>query len=74
MACDAADGSHEVVNKGWVLERERNRLTGTAQSRNKLGDDARHASDRFKGPEDPMTLEEAQAFVQSVIRAWVSMI
>jgi hypothetical protein len=72
IVCDAADGSHAIVGNGWAAERDRRRFTGTAQSRTELGDEARHASERYKAPKDPMTLNEARAFVRSVIRAWVS--
>jgi hypothetical protein len=41
-----------------------------AQSKDELGDDARHASERYKAPKTPMTLHEARAFVKSVIEAW----
>jgi hypothetical protein len=74
IVCDDARGSHIVVKNGWAVERDRNRFTGTAQSRGELGDEARHASERYKAPKDPMTLNEARAFVRSVIRAWVGTI
>ena len=71
IICDAAGGSHEVVRNGWAEERDRRRFTGTAQSRAELGDEARHASEKYKAPQNPMTLDEAQGFVRSVIRAWI---
>lgn len=72
VVCDAAGGSHAVVNNGWAGELVRNRFTGTAQSRAELGDEARHASEKYKAPENPMTLDEAQSFMRSVIQAWVA--
>lgn len=72
MVCDSAGGLHEVVNRGWADGDDRSRFTGTAQSRSELGDEARHASERFQAPQNPMTLDEARTFVGSVIRAWVS--
>ena len=72
VVCDAAGGLHQVVNNGWATESDRSRFTHTAQSRAVLGDEARHASERIKAPKDPMTLDEAQAFVRSVIQAWVA--
>ena len=71
MVCDAAGGSHAVVNNGWAVEPERSRFTGTAQSRAQLSDEARHASEKYKAPKNPMTLEEARELVRSVIQAWV---
>jgi hypothetical protein len=74
VVCDAAGGSHAVVKNGWAAELNRNRFTGTAQSRAQLGDEARHASEKYKAPKNPMTLEEAREFVRSVIQAWVATI
>ena len=72
MVCDAAGGMHNVVKNGWAKEPDRSRFSGTAQSRTELGDEARHASEKYKAPKDPMTLDEARGFVGSVIRAWVA--
>jgi hypothetical protein len=72
VVSDAAGSLHQVVKNGWADDDERRRFTGTAQSREVLGDEARHASVKFKAPKNPMTLEEARAFVQCVIRAWVA--
>ncbi len=71
VICDAAGGLHQVVRNGWTDDDERRRFTGTAQSRDELGDAARHASEKYKAPKNPMTLDEARAFVRSVIEAWV---
>jgi hypothetical protein len=67
---DAAGNAHEIVNKGWADKKTQGRFTGTAQSRAEIGDDARHASEKYKPPKNPMSLGEARAFVQSVIWAW----
>jgi len=72
VVCDAAGNMHQVVRNGWAAEPDRGRFTGTAQSREELGDEARHASEKYRAPKNPMTLEEARAFVQAVIRAWVA--
>jgi hypothetical protein len=42
-----------------------------ARRREELGDDARHASERYKLPKDPMSLDEAKAFVKSLAEAWI---
>jgi hypothetical protein len=68
---DAAGGESELIKKGWATKAQRRRFTGTAQSRAELGDEARHASVELQPPKNPMSLEEAQAFVRSVIEAWV---
>jgi len=71
VVSDAAGGAHELVNKSWATRRDQSRFTGTAQSRAELGDEARHASERYRAPKDPMTLDEARGFVWSVIEAWI---
>ena len=72
VVCDAAGDMRQVIKNGWAAEPDRGRFTGTAQSRAELGDEARHAAEKYKAPENPMTLNEAQDFVRSVIRAWVA--
>jgi hypothetical protein len=73
VVCDAAGGTNAVVNNGWADGSERRRFTHTAQSREELGDKARHASmKKYPAPKNPMTQGEAQGFVRSVIQAWVA--
>lgn len=67
---DAAGGAHTIIANGWATRGTQSRFTGTAQSKDELGDEARHASERYKAPENPMTLDEARAFVKSVMEAW----
>jgi hypothetical protein len=69
---DAAGGAHSIVSNGWATRVDQSRFTGTAQSREELGDEARHASEKYKSPTNPMFLSEARAFVRSVIEAWIS--
>lgn len=72
MARDAAGGTHELISRGWAQKRDQSRFTGTVQSREVLGDEARHASEKYRAPDNPMTLEEARCFVRSVVRAWIN--
>jgi len=73
IVSDAAGDYRAVVRNGWAAKRDQSRFTGTAQSRRALGDEARHASakKKYEGPQNPMTLKEAQDFVRSTIRAWI---
>jgi hypothetical protein len=68
---DAAGGEPELIKKGWATKAQKRRFTGTAQSPAELGDEARHASEESQPPKNPMSLEEAQGFVRSVIEAWI---
>jgi hypothetical protein len=67
---DAAGGEHTLIRNGWATKKTKDRFTQTAQSRKALGDEARHASAKVPVPQNPMSLEEARAFVKSVIEAW----
>lgn len=66
----AGRGASAIIAKGWATRGTQSRFTGTAQSKDELGDDARHASEKYKAPENPMTLDEARGVVKSVIEAW----
>lgn len=68
---DAAGGEHTLIANGWTTKKTKNRFMQTAQSRKALGDDARHASERYKAPESTMSVDEARAFVKSVIGKWI---
>lgn len=67
---DAAGGARNIVTNGWATRGTQSRFTQTAQSRKALGDEARHAIDKQDPPKNPMTLDEARAFVKSVMEAW----
>lgn len=67
---DAAGGARNIVTNGWATRDTQSRFTQTAQSRKVLGDEARHAIDKKDPPKNPMTLDEARAFVKSVMEAW----
>ena len=72
MVGDAAGGAHNIIKNGWATRTTQGRFTGTAQSREEIGDDARHASEKCKPPKDPMSLDEAEAFVKCVMQAWMA--
>lgn len=68
---DAAGGAHAIIANGWADRTEQGRFTGTAQSKDELGDDARHASGKYKAPKNPMSIDEARTFVRSVMVEWI---
>jgi hypothetical protein len=53
-----------------LSKNELSRFTGTAQSRDKIGDDARHSSKKYSGHADPMTIEEANELIKKLIIKW----
>lgn len=67
---EAVNSEHNIIKKGWATKKTKDRFTRTAQSRKVLGDEARHAIDKQDPPKNPMPLDEARAFVKSVMEAW----
>ena len=58
-----------------IVEKDRiKRFTATAQSRDLIGDDARHAIRKYKGPGKlpEMTLSEAKQLIADLLKAWIS--
>jgi hypothetical protein len=68
---DGAGGEHQLLKSGWTTKTTKDRFTRTAQSPKVLGDEARHASEHSPPPSDPMSPDEAKAFVKSLMEAWV---
>lgn len=60
-----------VVKKGWTSKTQQKRFEHTANS-SAAGDASRHGHERYSPPANPMTLEEARAFVQMVLHAWIA--
>lgn len=65
------DGAGDVVKRGWATKGELSRFTQTAQSRDSIGDAARHASKKFKAHATPMSLTEATDLVKSLLLNWL---
>jgi len=68
---DDVGGEHAMVKKGWVSKPELSRFTQTVQSRNVLGDHARHASEKYKPSAQPMSLSEAKLLIRGILLNWM---
>ena len=68
---DAMRAGSSVVKKGWASKTQQKRFEHTASS-SAAGDASRHGHERFDPPANPMTLDEARAFVQMVMHAWIA--
>ena len=68
---DDVGGHAQLIRAGWVSEKNISRFTGTAQSSDILGDDARHARYRGGPPSDPMSLSEAKSFIKTILEQWI---
>lgn len=47
-------------------------FTATAQSRRLLGDAARHASEQYSGPRNPISLAEARHLIRQLVENWLN--
>lgn len=61
-------GDKEIIK--ILSKNELSRFTGTAQSREQIGDDARHAAKKFIGHPQPMTIKEANELIKKLILEW----
>lgn len=68
---DDVGGKREIIHNGWVTKQSLKRFTQTAQSRDALGDDARHASEKYKPPQKPISLSEARSLVATILENWI---
>ena len=65
-------GQQAITRNGWATKQGLSRFTQTAQSRAALGDFARHATNKFKPPLQPMSIKEAEALLRGIILSWLS--
>ncbi len=66
-------GGDSVITKvhQWVSRTELARFTNSLNNRKVLGDDARHATQKFSPPRNPMSLDDALTFVRKLIINWL---
>ena len=69
---DDVGGELQIIKNGWSVKSAIKRFTQTAQSRDALGDSARHASKKYIPPAQPMTLMEARVLIKTILSRWVS--
>lgn len=69
---DNPNDSESIVSKGWITGSDKDRLTHTANSREAVGDDARHAKENRSSPDNPMSLNEASHIVGVLVRNWLN--
>ncbi len=64
--------SKQLESKGWVTKAQLAHFTGSANSYNSTGADARHALRKPRPMKQPaMTLSEAQVFIRSLLDNWI---
>ena len=65
------DDVGDLRKRRWGIEQDKNRFTQTAQSKDALGDSARHAAKKYKPPLNPMSLAEAKSFIRNILLNWL---
>lgn len=66
-------GDDKLAKLGGVSTRTPNRFRHCANSVQVAGDGSRHGDETKAPPKDPMTLDEAAAYVRQVLNAWLAM-
>lgn len=63
-------GDDTLADRGWLSGNKQGDFTKTANNRNAIGDEARHG---WEGEpiSDPMTIEEAQRLIDSLVDDWL---
>lgn len=64
-------GSHQaIIKSGFAKKQKLKQFTQIAQSRAALGDDARHASNKYIAPVQPMSIDDAKSFIREILINW----
>ena len=63
---------NRFLSQGWGSKRDFKRFMRSANSDTVAGDDARHGRKDLSPPKEPMSIGEAQAYVNYVIESWLA--
>jgi hypothetical protein len=69
---DDVGGESGLRQHGWAPESERRRFKHSANSVAAAGDSARHGKELTQTPVNPMSIEEAKAYVNYLLHAWLA--
>ncbi len=69
---DDVGGKKALTSTAWVTKDKLNLFSQTAQSRDAVGDVARHGSQRYRAPAKPMDLSRAKTLIRNLINKWVT--
>jgi hypothetical protein len=64
-------GQANLARMAWGTANAQERFKHSANSVTVAGDDARHGKEHTEPPKNPMTLDEAGAYVEQLVRAWL---
>ena len=68
---DDIGGERRLIQRGWINQEDLSRFTQTAQCREAIGDETRHAIKKFTPPSRPMGLSEARGVIKSILERWL---
>jgi hypothetical protein len=60
-----------IITLGWATKSELDTFTRTANSRQAIGDEARHGHNKFDPPKKPMTLQQACELIARITCKWI---
>jgi hypothetical protein len=63
-------GERKLIHRGWGSARQLKRFKHSANSVTVAGNAARHGAEPGDPPKNPMSIDEAQAYVSYVLHAW----
>ncbi len=69
---DDAGGEHALKKRAWGSARDLKRFKHSANSVTVAGDRARHGKEQDMPPSQPMSLDEADAYVNYLLEAWLA--
>lgn len=65
-------GQHELKKRDWGSDKDLKRFKHSANSVSVAGDSARHGKEIEQPPKQPMSLDEAAAYLNFVLQSWLS--
>ncbi|CBJ39338.1 conserved protein of unknown function [Ralstonia solanacearum CMR15] len=65
-------GQHKLEKAGWGAAKDLDRFKHSANSVTVAGDSARHGKEKARPPANPMSLDEADAYLWHLLRSWLS--
>ena len=65
-------GSTKIKKKPWCSSIDYERFKHSANSVDVGGDDSRHGKNNIQPPQNPMTLDDASVYLNSILLAWIA--
>jgi hypothetical protein len=68
---DNIGGDRNIVERGWWSNEQKDRFKRTANSREAIGNEARHGTERIPSPSEPMSHYRAIYLVDELVENWL---